>query len=150
MNWLGTAHIGVAVVAILLGVLVFARPKGTRQHRLYGRLYLAGMIFVNLFALSIHDDSKGALGPFHYLAILSLLTIAAGAFTAFKARSAKSWALPHAYFMAWSFAGLLAAALGQLAVTLSVNVMGTMVTALVLFGLVIHTRVPPVVRALSR
>ena len=141
MAWPNLLHVTAAVLAILLGAFVLLTPKGTPGHRMLGRIYIFLIITVNALALSIYEDQ--AVGPFHYLAVLSLATIAAGGVAGWRMRTNRAWIWTHAYFMAWSYAGLLAAGTGQLAVIVHLSVPWSIIATLAVCAVVIHTRVGP-------
>jgi uncharacterized membrane protein len=103
---LGLAHLAIALLAIVSGTLVLLSRKGTRRHRWLGRAYVCAMIGVNLTAFSIYE-LFGGFGLFHWMALASLLTVLGGYI---PARSRKpGWKTRHAYFMAGSYVGLIAA-----------------------------------------
>jgi len=107
-------HVLAALSALLVGAAVFVMPKGTRTHRVIGAVFVAALVLVNVAALSLHREN--AFGVFHALAVASLVTLAAGlTLMLFGNRSLPVVAV-HAYFMAWSYAGLVAAGAGQLVV----------------------------------
>jgi uncharacterized membrane protein len=70
-------HVGAAVLALAMGLAVLVRRKGGTSHVVVGRLYLAAMLAVNVPALLL-DDATGGVGPFHVLAVVSLVTMALG------------------------------------------------------------------------
>lgn len=108
----GLLHVGAGIAALLLGVAVAALPKGTRRHRRYGRAYLVAMVLMNFTALTIFE-LFGRFGPFHWLALFSLATCAAGFIVAW--RRLPGWVSPHAYLMGGSLIGLAAAAVAEVA-----------------------------------
>ena len=73
----GLAHTFFGVAALLLGLLVVFRRKGTRTHRRIGQAYLLAMLALNVTGLMIYD-LYGRFGPFHVAAAISLATIVAG------------------------------------------------------------------------
>ena len=79
-----------------------------------GRVYVLCMLAVNIAALVTYQQT-GEFGAFHVMAVASLLTLAAG-FVPFLLgfRGAKH-VERHAYFMSWSYVGLVGAGLAQLA-----------------------------------
>jgi uncharacterized membrane protein len=103
---LGLAHLAIALLAIISGTLVVLSRKGTSRHRWLGRAYAAAMIGVNLTAFSIYE-LFGGFGLFHWMALASLLTVLAGCVPALSRKP--GWKTRHAYFMAGSYVGLLAA-----------------------------------------
>ncbi|MBT8062394.1 MAG: DUF2306 domain-containing protein [Xanthomonadales bacterium] len=112
MNYLGLAHFLTAVLAIVAGAVVVFRRKGTRFHKWCGRLYLLSMLTVNISALSIYR-LWGHFGPFHIAAVISLATVIMGAQAAWRKKPARHWKVAHAYWMSWSYVGLLAAAVSE-------------------------------------
>ena len=112
MNWLGHAHFLVAILALTTGAIVVFRRKGTVFHRWCGRTYLVSMLILNISALSIYN-LWGHFGPFHAAAIISLVTVLLGAFVVWRRSPAHNWRVAHAYWMSWSYVGLLAAAVAE-------------------------------------
>ena len=112
MDWLGQAHFYTAILAITTGAVVVFRRKGTRFHRWWGRTYLASMLTLNISALSIYD-LWGHFGPFHAAAIFSLFTVLMGVNAAWRRKPVRDWKTAHAYWMSWSYVGLLAAAVSE-------------------------------------
>jgi hypothetical protein len=132
---------------------MLAQHKGGLRHRLLGYLYSATLLFVNLSALSVYVDSS-AIGPFHILALISLATLAGGFIPAVLRRPNDSWLNIHAYFMSWSYVGLVAAGIAQ--ITTKFAGAGTIqvvipVILIVLVGvLLIHVRVPHILSGFTR
>lgn len=110
MDWLGLSHFATALLAIVAGVVVVWNKKGTQFHRWTGRVYALSMLLLNLTALGIYD-LFGGFGPFHAAAIASLVTIIIGVGVAWRRRP--GWRVRHAYWMSWSYVGLLAAAASE-------------------------------------
>lgn len=109
---LGGAHVAAAAAALCLGVVVLLRRKGDVAHVVLGRVYLAGMIGVNLPVFFLYDDT-GQPGPFHLLAAVSVLTTALGWLSLRGARHSRIEA--HAALMTWSWVGVATAGLAQAA-----------------------------------
>jgi hypothetical protein len=112
------------------------------------------MPLLNSTGLMIYDLS-GRFGPFHVAALVSLGTIVAGVVLAFLRRPPGHWVEMHGTFMAWSYVGLLAALISEIATRVpgvSFGVGATAATVIVVAGgaLLIHTRVPTIARALAR
>ncbi len=112
---LAVLHIAAAVLALLAGALVLGSAKGTRWHRLMGRLYVTAMLVLNLSALNIYRLS-GEFGAFHVAALFSLLVTLTGV-TAVRWRWLRGgWLDMHFHLMSWSYVGLVAAAVSESAV----------------------------------
>lgn len=108
-------HTAAAVVALGGGAATLLRRKGTRSHRFLGHMYLWSMVTLNGTAFMLYG-LLGRFGPFHVLALISLSTLVAGAAPAVARWPRGRWLEHHARFMAWSYAGLCAAAAAELAV----------------------------------
>ena len=110
---LGQVHLLSALAALGCGAGVLLRKKGTPSHRRLGYAYTCAMVTPNATALGIYRLFH-AWGPFHWLALLSLASVAAGVFTARRRRP--GWPVRHARLMAGSYIGLVAAAAAEIAV----------------------------------
>lgn len=148
MNWqdaLATGHVLAALAALLTGVANLLLPKGTSTHRAVGTTYGLALVTVNMAALFLRREN--VFGVFHALAIISLATLVAGLAPLLLGRRSGPVLRTHAYCMSWSYAGLAAAGLGQLAVTADRDwgawVVPTVIaTVLSISGVVIFGRVP--------
>lgn len=150
----GLVHALLGIAALLFGLVVVLRRKGTRAHRRTGQAYVLSMLFLNVTGLMIYD-LYGRFGPFHVAAAISLATVVAGFVPVYLRRPRMSWMAVHAIFMGWSYVGLLAAFISEIAVRVPGVRFGTAVivtTALVMAGgaLLIHTRVPKIVSRLAK
>ncbi len=111
---IGLVHTLCAVIAILFGGLVVLSKKGTFQHRIMGYTFFAAMVLMNVTAL--FTQSLYQFGPFHWMAIASLLTVSAGISVPLFFRHHPNWLSLHYDFMLWSYVGLLAAMFAEIAV----------------------------------
>jgi uncharacterized membrane protein len=120
---LGWIHTIAALAALVTGAAVLLTRKGTRRHRQLGWAYVVSMLLLNGTALLIYRLS-GRFGPFHVGAVFSLVTVVAGVAAALGARRARgrrnvaerARALERHYpFMTWSYVGLVAAAVSEIA-----------------------------------
>ena len=148
----GAFHAGLGLVAIVLGMFVLFLQKGTPLHRWIGLTYLISMVALNATALAIYD-LFGRWGPFHNLAVVSLLTVAAGVVPVWVRRPRGRWMRLHATCMGWSFAGLLAALFSEIGaripgVGLAAGVIWPTVAVMVVAAVLIHTQVPRIVARL--
>lgn len=112
MSTLGWIHTVFGIVALLSGTTVVLIRKGTRWHRTFGHVYLTSMLSLNATSLFIYN-LFGHFGPFHWLALSSLLTLTAGMVPVFTRRPKGSWLEWHALFINISFVGLVAAAAAE-------------------------------------
>jgi uncharacterized membrane protein len=142
-----TTHVLAAFSALGAGVAVLVLPKGTHTHRVIGTVYVIALVVVNIAALSLHRENS--FGVFHALAVASLVTIAVGLSPMFLGKRSPAVITTHAYCMAWSYAGLVAAGCGQLTVALGQDgawvVPVAIAMVLSISGVVIFRRVPSIV-----
>lgn len=149
----GIIHVVLAIAALIIGAVVAFRPKGGRRHRILGYFYAIFLLLVNVSALSVYKESVG-MGPFHILAVISLVTLISGFVPAFLRRPVSSWLNLHAYLMSWSYVGLVAAGVAQI-VTMSSGLPAPFAVALpsilivIIGGALIHTRVPKILAELA-
>ena len=87
--------------------------KGTGTHRLVGLIYAFCMFGLNGTAFLLYN-LFGGFGPFHIAALLSLITMVFGVTHAVLRRPKGNWIEAHAYWMSWSYVGLLAAAASEI------------------------------------
>jgi len=120
---LGLTHTIAATTALIAGAAVLITRKGTRRHRQLGWAYVASMLLLNATALMIYR-LFGRFGPFHVGAVFSFVTVVAGTVAALGARRARARgdavgrarALERHYqWMTWSYVGLAAAAVSEIA-----------------------------------
>jgi uncharacterized membrane protein len=114
MNPIGRIHLASSLVALLAGTWIVLWPKGTATHRRVGWLYAISMLTLNVTALFIYRLTR-TFGPFHVAAVASLATLIAGLIPAWRRKPADKWLDQHYYFMAYSYMGLLAAAVAETA-----------------------------------
>ena len=112
---LGITHTIFGLVALVSGLVVFLTRKGTGNHRTVGYVYVGSMLALNGGAFLIYR-LYGRFGPFHVAAVISLATLAAGFVPLLLRRPAGRWLSYHYGFMSWSYVGLLAAAVAEVAV----------------------------------
>lgn len=114
MSQLGAVHFVFALVALAAGAWVLLIPKGTRWHRSLGHVYVTSMLALNVTALFIYRLS-GSFGLFHVFALFALATLSMALVTVLGRWPRKTWIEHHATWMAWSYVGLVAAALSETA-----------------------------------
>jgi uncharacterized membrane protein len=154
MGLLGSTHTVFAITALAVGLGVLVQEKGTRTHRRFGYVYAISLLLSNLTALPVLNIT-GHVGVFHILALVSLATLLAGFIPAFLRKPRRSWIHLHGHFMSWSYVGLMAAGVGQLTVLVSSRMAALLVgvsafTIIVVGGLIIHTRVPRIIRVVVK
>jgi uncharacterized membrane protein len=107
----GALHLVSALFALICGAAVLLRQKGTRGHVCMGYIYAGSMLLTNLSALAIYDLFQRP-GPFHILALLSLVSVIAGLVPAW--RRPPGWQAQHARLVIGSYVGLCAAAVAEI------------------------------------
>lgn len=145
----GAVHAALGLAAIVLGVGVGLLGKGSRVHRRVGLVYALCLLLLNATALSIYD-LFGRWGPFHNLAIVSLVTLLAGVLAVWLKRPRGRWMNLHGICMSWSYAGVVAALFSEIGARIpgvglaaGVLIPSALVTAVA--AVLIHTRVPRIV-----
>lgn len=115
MSAVAAFHTALGTLALGTGAVVLLRPKGGRGHRVWGRVYVGAMVTlcVGSFALRTSTPFFEGLGPFHVAAVVSLVTVSAGAWSAWRRRA--GWLPWHYMWMAWSYIGLVMATGGHVA-----------------------------------
>ncbi len=117
LSWM---HIAAAALAMVLGVLVLVRTKGTRSHRRLGYAYVLCMALLNISAFGMYR-LFGTFGPFHVAALISTLTVLAGIRAILKRPRTQRLIALHLVFMYWSVIGLYAAFFSELMVRVRIN-----------------------------
>lgn len=148
MSTLGLLHMIFGTVALLAGTAVVLLRKGTRWHRTLGHFYLTNMLALNMSALFIYR-LFGRFGPFHWLALSSLITLIAGMVPVLARRPKGRWLELHAAFINGSYVGLIAATAAEVTSRLpgteerfGLVVAGTSIVIMVIGGLLIQRFTP--------
>jgi uncharacterized membrane protein len=97
-------HLAAALLALVLGSVVLTLPKGTRRHKLLGRLWVGLMVLVAVSSFWI---------GFSWIHLLSIWTLISLACAIWFIRRGNVRA--HRGFMIGTFLGLAGAGLGALA-----------------------------------
>lgn len=111
----GGAHFALALVALVLGPIIFLRRKGGAFHRAAGYAFVLSMLVVNVTALTNYGLS-GRPNLFHFFAVLSLTALLPGFYYLQRAvRTGDQKLLElHARLMMWAYFGLFAAGVAQI------------------------------------
>ena len=144
----GLFHAGLGLASLGLGLAVVLGRKGSRAHRRAGYAYTIAMLLLNGTAFFIYD-LWGRFGPFHWMAVMSLVTLAGGTIPAVLRRPA-GWLDIHARMMAWSYAGVVAAFAAEIGaripgVRFVDGVVWPTIGVMVVAAILIHGRVPPLI-----
>jgi uncharacterized membrane protein len=119
---------------------------------LIGRTYVAMMVLVNATALMIYDLT-GRFGSFHVASLISVATVTAGVIPVVRRQPRPGWVEMHGTFMCWSYVGLIAAFTAEIitrvpGIRFGPAVIAATGTVMVIGGILIHTRVPRILRRL--
>ena len=121
---LGLVHTLSAAIALISGLVVLSKQKGTRTHRKVGYTYFFSMIILNVTAIPITNMS-GTFGFFHVFILISLPTTILGLYIPLFSRHKRNWVLQHFSYMFWSYVGLIAAFIAEVMVRLPVILANT-------------------------
>ncbi len=108
----GNIHLLFAFLSLLSGVLVFTSKKGTKQHKIFGYVYVTSMLTLCITALMIYRLS-GSFNILHIAALVSIVSISLGMWNVLLKRPKTGWLPGHYEFMVWSYIGLLAALVAE-------------------------------------
>jgi len=82
-------HLAAAMLALGLGSLMWLRPKGTKSHKMIGRIFMILMIVTAISAISIREINRGQFSWIHIFVPLTLVGVAQ-ALWAIKNRNIKA------------------------------------------------------------
>ena len=78
-GWLIALHASTAVLSLVLGIYIFARPKGTLIHRSLGYVWIAAMATVVLSSVFINQIRLwGPFSPIHLLTLFTGVSLVLG------------------------------------------------------------------------
>jgi len=104
-------HLAAVVPALLIGVLQLATTKGTRRHRVLGRLWVLSMAVVAVSSFWIAGfDQAGGYSIIHLLSVWTLVSLVLAVWFIRRGN-----VRAHQGFMIGVFLGLAGAGLGALA-----------------------------------
>lgn len=109
----GGIHLIASLAALFSGTSVLMLRKGSTTHIRFGYFYLVSMLILLLTAFMIYRLYSG-WGIFHYMALLSALTLMIGVFPVFLRRRIGNWGYLHFTFMYWSVIGLYSAFVAEI------------------------------------
>lgn len=115
-------HVTSALAALAAGAATLMLPKGTRHHRLLGIFYIASMIITVVSAATapatVLTFGNTRFGFFHVFVLIGAVSLAFALHALLRWRTSRSLEAlrAHQTHFAYSYAGLLMAAVSQLAV----------------------------------
>jgi uncharacterized membrane protein len=106
---IGVAHTAAASLGLVTGAVQLLRPRRDALHRRVGYVFVTVMAVSNFSALIIYKFT-GGFNLFHALAIYNLLSVALAIRPMVRTPRPYQWRRIHYQWVAWSYAGLCAAA----------------------------------------
>lgn len=102
---------GAALALTLGGYNLWRTPKGNRQHRLVGRVWVVAMYWTVVSSFFIKELDPGHFSWIHLLSVFTFVTLSLGLWAAMTGRVER-----HRGFMRGSYFGLAGAFVGAVAV----------------------------------
>ena len=99
-------HNAAGIFAILAGLIICKKDKGTGKHRLWGRFYILSMLLLGVTTFSTQGFQTG-ISAYKVFIIVSLLFIPAGIYPLIFRKHIKVWVVWHYTFMLYSFLFLM-------------------------------------------
>lgn len=151
LSTIGTAHTAAASVGLVTGAFQLLRTQRDALHRRVGYTFIGAMAISNVSALAIYQFT-GRFNIFHALALYNLVGITLALRPLLQSPRPFQWRRIHYMWVAWSYAGLCAAAATEFllrVVHLSgwLSVMAGTPPGIVLAAWVIPRFAPPLRRA---
>lgn len=105
-------HLVTALGALVAGVLIWLRPKGTRTHKFAGRVFMALMLLTAVSAIFIAEINRGHYSFIHIFIPITIIGIVQ-ALWAIKNRNIKKHVLhvKNLFFFALLIPGILSVAI---------------------------------------
>jgi len=104
----GLIHFIASIFALVLGTFILIMEKGTKTHKLIGKIYALSM-FVTLVSAFMTYRLFGKWGIFHWTAVISSITLLAGLLAIYLKKPANTYLSVHFSFMYWSVIGVYGA-----------------------------------------
>jgi uncharacterized membrane protein len=109
LTFVGTIHMMLAMLCIMVGAIQLMRPKHGAAHRARGYAFVYAMAVVDGLAMLLYRVT-GSFNAFHVGAIVNLAAIVAAMVPMLMSPRPANWKHLHYRFMSWGFVGLMAAA----------------------------------------
>jgi uncharacterized membrane protein len=114
----GSFHATLAALCIVVGAVQLIRPKRGAGHRARGYAFVYAILIADGAAMMLYRFT-GAFNIFHVGALVNLILVIAAIVPVLRTPRPANWKLWHYHFIAWSYVGLIAAALTETVVRLS-------------------------------
>jgi uncharacterized membrane protein len=112
LTFVGTIHMTLAMLCIVIGAIQLARPKHGAVHRARGYAFVYAMVVVDGTAMLLYRFT-GSFNAFHVGAIVNLAAIIAAMVPMLMNPRPANWKQLHYRSMSWGFVGLMAAAVTE-------------------------------------
>jgi len=103
------AHATLALLAVPLGLYIFLTKKGTKQHKMLGRIWVTFLIIVSLTAIFIQTINSGQYSWIHLLIPFTLVSLIYSIWNIKKYKKTKieRYKYSHMYSMIGVYVGAL-------------------------------------------
>ena len=103
------AHVTFALLAVPLGLYIFLTKKGTKQHKMLGRIWVIFLIIVSLTAIFIQTINPGQYSWIHLLIPFTLVSLIYSIWNIKKYKKTKieRYKYSHMYSMIGGYVGAL-------------------------------------------
>jgi uncharacterized membrane protein len=108
-SWLVQFHIATVVIALALGPVQFALPKGTGLHRTLGWVWAGAMFSTAIATFFIRDMNEGQFSPIHIFSLMTFIGVPAALM------AARIKVMSHARAMVGLYIGLVIAGITAIA-----------------------------------
>ena len=107
-------HVVTIAIALVLGPVQFALPKGTRAHRVTGWIWVSAMFSTAVATLFIRDMNHGQFSPIHLFSLMTLIGTPLAVLAARQGRVAAHTRAMIGLYVGLVIAGVTAIAPGRL------------------------------------
>ncbi|MFM9862741.1 MAG: DUF2306 domain-containing protein [Micropepsaceae bacterium] len=71
-------HVAAAMLALVVGVVIFLLPKGTGFHRLFGWTWVSAMIVVAATSIAMIADMRSGINALHVFTVVTVVSLWSG------------------------------------------------------------------------
>jgi uncharacterized membrane protein len=114
----GTIHSLLAMFCIAIGLIQLLRPKRGPTHRARGYAFVYAALVADGTAMLVYRFT-GQFNIFHVGAIVNFVFVVLAIVPLLRNPRPANWKLQHYHFIAWSYVGLIAAAVTEFIVRIS-------------------------------
>ena len=107
-------HLATVILALVIGPIQFAMPKGTPGHRWLGWIWALAMLITAIASLFIREINDGGLSPIHIFSFWTFVSLPLGVWFARRGMVGAHKATMIGLYIGLLIAGVLSAAPGRL------------------------------------